>query len=53
MENDGDVRPEILAFLNRLSDVIWLFGRLIEFNAGIEARLRPEDKTGPRWSRAW
>ena len=53
VENGGVVKPEILAFLNRLSDVIWLFGRLIEFNAGIEARLRPEDKTGPKWSRAW
>jgi cob(I)alamin adenosyltransferase len=53
VENGGVVKPEILAFLNRLSDVIWLFGRLIEFNAGVEARLRPEDKTGPKWSRAW
>jgi cob(I)alamin adenosyltransferase len=53
VENGGIVKPEILAFLNRLSDVIWLFGRLIEFNAGIDARLRPEDKSGPKWSRAW
>jgi cob(I)alamin adenosyltransferase len=53
VENGGVVKPEILAFLNRLSDVIWLFGRLIEFNAGIDARLRPEDKSGPKWSRAW
>jgi cob(I)alamin adenosyltransferase len=53
VESGVVVKPEILAFLNRLSDVIWLFGRLIEFNAGIEARLRPEDKTGPKWSRAW
>jgi cob(I)alamin adenosyltransferase len=53
VENGGAVKPEILAFLNRLSDVIWLFGRLIEFNAGVDARLRPEDKSGPKWSRAW
>lgn len=53
VENGGVVKPEILAFLNRLSDVIWLFGRLIEFNAGIDARLRPEGKSGPKWSRAW
>lgn len=53
VENGGVVKPEILAFLNRLSDVIWLFGRLIEFNAGVDARLRPEDKSGPKWSRAW
>jgi len=53
VENGGVVKPEIIAYLNRLSDVIWLFGRLIEFNAGIDARLRDEAKTGPKWSRAW
>jgi cob(I)alamin adenosyltransferase len=53
VENGGVVNPEVLAYLNRLSDVLWIFGRLIEFNAGIDARLRGEDKTGPKWSRAW
>jgi cob(I)alamin adenosyltransferase len=53
VENGGAVKPEILAYLNRLSDVIWLFGRLIEFKAGVDARLRDETKTGPKWSRAW
>lgn len=53
VQNGGVVKPEILAYLNRLSDVVWLFGRLIEFNAGIDARLRPDDKAGPKWSRAW
>lgn len=53
VENGGLVQPTILPYLNRLSDAIWLFGRLIEFNAGIESRLRPESKGGPRWSRAW
>jgi cob(I)alamin adenosyltransferase len=53
VENGGSVKPEIIAFLNRLSDAIWLFGRFIEFNAGVDARLRPEDKAGPKWSRAW
>jgi cob(I)alamin adenosyltransferase len=53
VENGGAIKPEIIAYLNRLSDVIWLFGRLIEFNAGLDARLRDETKTGPKWSRAW
>jgi cob(I)alamin adenosyltransferase len=53
VENGGIVQPTILPYLNRLSDVIWLFGRLIEFNAGIESWLRPESKGGPQWSRAW
>lgn len=53
IENGGVVQPEVMAYLNRLSDVIWLFGRLIELNAGIDARLRSGDKAGPKWSRAW
>jgi cob(I)alamin adenosyltransferase len=48
VENGGSVKPEIIVFLNRLSDAIWLFGRLIEFNAGVDARLRPDAKTGPK-----
>jgi cob(I)alamin adenosyltransferase len=53
VENGGIVQPEVLAFLNRLSDVLWLFGRLIELNAGINTRLRDDSKAGPKWSRAW
>ena len=53
VENGGSVQPEVLAYLNRLSDVIWLFGRLIEFDAGINSRLRDDGKAGPKWSRAW
>jgi len=52
-ENGGVVQPEVIAYLNRLSDLIWLFGRLIELNAGIDARLRDGTKAGPKWSRAW
>jgi len=40
-------------YLNRLSDLLWLFGRLLEFRAGLDARLRDEQHKGPRWSRAW
>ena len=53
VESGGVVQPAVLPYLNRLSDVIWLFGRLIEFNAGIDARLRDVSKGGPKWSRAW
>lgn len=44
---------QILAYLNRLSDVLWLVGRLLELRAGADARLRTSDTAGPRWSRAW
>ena len=53
VESGGVVQSAVLPYLNRLSDVIWLFGRLIEFNAGIDARLRDDSKGGPKWSRAW
>lgn len=42
-----------LVYLNRLSDLLWLYGRLLEHHAGIDARLRADDKAGPNWSRAW
>jgi cob(I)alamin adenosyltransferase len=48
------VDSHVLAYLNRLSDLIWLFGRKLEFDAGVNASLRTaNDKPGPRWSRAW
>jgi cob(I)alamin adenosyltransferase len=45
--------PNILAYLNRLSDLLWLLGRQLELAAGVNAALRPADKPGNRWSRAW
>ena len=53
MESGEPVEDEVLAYLNRLSDLIWLFGRRIEHTAGVDARLRGEGKPGPGWSRAW
>lgn len=51
---DGQVtNPHILAYLNRLSDLLWLFGRQLELAAGANAALRDPEKPGPRWSRAW
>ena len=42
-----------VAYLNRLSDLIWLFGRLIEVRAGVDASLRTGSTPGPKFSRAW
>ncbi len=48
------VQPTILAYLNRLSDLLWLFGRKLEKDAGVSGSLRDETgKAGNRWSRAW
>jgi cob(I)alamin adenosyltransferase len=50
----GEVsNPQILVYLNRLSDVLWLIGRLLELRAGADATLRSPEKPGARWSRAW
>jgi cob(I)alamin adenosyltransferase len=52
--NDGEkVDPLVLAYVNRLSDLLWLFGRYVEKDAGVDSRLRDGDKGGPNWSRAW
>jgi cob(I)alamin adenosyltransferase len=45
--------PHILSYLNRLSDVLWLMGRVLERRAGADASLRSKDQPAPRWSRAW
>jgi len=53
MGSGQHIDPPVLAYLNRLSDLLWLFGRLIEARAGLDASLRDEKHKGNRWSRAW
>lgn len=55
LEESGTVvQLPILAYLNRLSDLLWLFGRKLEHDAGINASLREiTGKSGNRFSRAW
>jgi cob(I)alamin adenosyltransferase len=52
-ETGEDVGPNVIAYLNRLSDLLWLFGRLLELRAGVSAKLRDTEHEGPHWSRAW
>ena len=53
-EISADPAPLLaVTFLNRLSDLIWLFGRLIEVRAGVNASLRTDTTAGPKFSRAW
>jgi cob(I)alamin adenosyltransferase len=52
-ESSGESYPQVIAYLNRLSDLLWLFGRLLELRAGVDARLRDGAHSGPKWSRAW
>ena len=54
VESGEPVQPTIVAYLNRLSDLLWLIGRKLEHAAGVSGSLRAETgKTGNRWSRAW
>lgn len=53
IEAGESAAPNIIPYLNRLSDLLWLFGRLLEFRAGVNAALRDAQHAGPRWSKAW
>lgn len=53
-EAGEEVEPHAIAYLNRLSDLLWLFGRKLELQAGVSGSLRDANaKGGPHWSRAW
>lgn len=53
-ESGAVVQPSILAYLNRLSDLLWLFGRKLERDAGVSGSLREiTGQAGNRFSRAW
>lgn len=54
MVTEGErLQPNVLAYLNRTSDVLWLCARVIEARNGVDARLRDAAHPGPPWSRAW
>lgn len=40
-----------LRYVNRLSDLLWLFSRWVEKEAGVDSRMR--EGGGAKWSRAW
>jgi cob(I)alamin adenosyltransferase len=53
METGELENPHVLSYLNRLSDLLWLFGRQLEIRQGVSSNLRTAETAGPRWSRAW
>jgi cob(I)alamin adenosyltransferase len=53
MDAGQEVDASVIPYLNRLADLLWLLGRLLERSAGINAALRDPKMGGPRWSRAW
>lgn len=48
IEAGEETSPFVVPYLNRLSDLLWLFGRLLEYRAGLNAALRDEQHNGPR-----
>lgn len=54
LQSSGEsVQKNTLRYLNRLSDVLWLFARALDLKHGVDARLRDAAHPGPPWSRAW
>jgi cob(I)alamin adenosyltransferase len=52
-ENGETVDAQVIMYLNRLSDLLWLVGRFLELKAGVDSRLRDDEHGGNKWSRAW
>ena len=52
-ESGENVDTQIITYLNRLSDLLWLIGRFLELKAGVDSSLRDDEHGGKRWSRAW
>ena len=47
------IDPGIVVYLNRLADLLWLLGRLIERDLGIDSSLRRAGDAASPWSKAW
>lgn len=54
MQDEGiQVEANSIRYLNRLSDLLWLLGRLVETKRNVRSGLRDDRTQGPAWSRAW
>jgi cob(I)alamin adenosyltransferase len=47
------IDASVIVYLNRLADLLWLLGRLVERDHGVDAALRRPGNAGVRWSKAW
>jgi cob(I)alamin adenosyltransferase len=52
-ETGENVDSLVITYLNRLSDLLWLFGRFLELKAGVDSTLRDDGHRGNKWTRAW
>jgi cob(I)alamin adenosyltransferase len=51
-DSGSPVSADVLAYVNRLSDLLWLYSRKLEKDAGVDSRLR-KNGDGPNFSKAW
>jgi cob(I)alamin adenosyltransferase len=52
-DNGERIDQSVIVYLNRLADLLWVLGRLIERDHGVDASLRRPGDGGGRWSKAW
>jgi cob(I)alamin adenosyltransferase len=52
-ETGEPVDTQVITYLNRLSDLLWLIGRFLELKAGVDSSLRDDEHKGNKWTRAW
>ena len=52
-DNGARIDPSLVMYLNRLADLLWLLGRLIERDCGVDSSLRRPGDGGARWAKAW
>lgn len=52
-ESGRTVDRQVVPYLNRLSDLLWLVSRVVEHDAGADGRLRSDGTPASPWSRAW
>ena len=53
VDGGAHIDPGVIVYLNRLADLLWLLGRLIERDRGVDTALRRPGDGGSRWSKAW
>jgi cob(I)alamin adenosyltransferase len=54
LADEGEsIDPSVVVYLNRLADLLWLLGRLIERDHGVDTGLRRAGDPRSRWSKAW
>jgi cob(I)alamin adenosyltransferase len=52
-DSGATLEANVIPYLNRLADLLWLMGRQAERDAGVDASLRDPSQPARPWSKAW